>query len=239
MLLNMERNKVHYKHLIPFFYRKGKNGIQVANKMAHKRCSWNYTSLSTAYLWVISSMFIHMYFLYVLYIYISLFFYVFNMFLHIFFYAFIYFLYLCFVYVILLCSPTCIFTSVLTVLCIYIYISVIEIQYGILVFSTEIFFFLISRVLYAAYVRILLIMTMIVYDHSYQFEIILSFYKDILFFVFFIWLQYMLIFYLLYVYLLVFVYIDLYVCIFIFIFIYLYMYIYLFVYVYLLVFIYV
>lgn len=137
MLLNMERNKVHYKHLIPFFYRKGKNGIQVANKMAHKRCSWNYTSLSTAYLWVISSMFIHMYFLYILYIYISF--------------------------------------------------SVFLICFCILVFSTEIFFFLISRVLYAAYVRILLIMTMIVYDHSYQFEIILSFYKDILFFVFFLY----------------------------------------------------
>ena len=68
------------------------------------------------------------------------------------------------------------------------YISVIEIQYGILVFSTEIFFFLIPRVLYAAYVRIILIVTMIVYDHVYRFEIILLLYKDILFFVVFFFL---------------------------------------------------
>lgn len=187
MLLNMERNKVHYKHLIPFFYRKGKNGIQVANKMAHKRCSWNYTSLSTAYLWVISSMFIHMYFLYILYIYISF--------------------------------------------------SVFLICFCILVFSTEIFFFLISRVLYAAYVRILLIMTMIVYDHSYQFEIILSFYKDILFFVFFymitIYVNILLvicIFTCVCLYRFICMYIYIYIYTFICIFTYLYMYIYLFLY---------
>lgn len=116
MLLNMERNKVHYKHLIPFFYGKGKNGIQVANKMAHKRCGWNYTPLSTTYLWVISSIHIHMYFLYVLYIYIFMFVICFCIYFSMLLYIF--YIYV-FVYVILLCSPTCIFTSVLT-LCKYI-----------------------------------------------------------------------------------------------------------------------
>lgn len=117
----------------------------------------------------------------------------------------------------------------------YIYISVIEIHYGILVFSTEIFFFLITRVLYAAYVRIFLIMTTIVYDHSYQFEIILSLYKDILFFAFF----YMITMYVnillaiciltcvcLYRFICMYIYIYVFICIFT----YFYMYIYLFLY---------
>lgn len=150
-------------------------------------CSWNYTPLSTAYLCVTSSMFIHMYFLYVLYVYIL--FYVFTCI-----YAFIYFLYLCFCICYIVMFSNMYFYVCFNIMYIYFlrflctYISVIEIQYGILVFSTEIFFFLIPRVLYAAYVRIILIVTMIVYDHVYRFEIILLLYKDILFFVVFFFL---------------------------------------------------
>ena len=33
MPLNMEENKVHFRHLMLFFYRKGKNAIQAANKI--------------------------------------------------------------------------------------------------------------------------------------------------------------------------------------------------------------
>jgi len=33
MPLNMEENKVHFRHLMLFFYRKGKNIIQAANKI--------------------------------------------------------------------------------------------------------------------------------------------------------------------------------------------------------------
>jgi len=32
MPLNMEENKVHFRHLMFFFYRKGKNITQAANK---------------------------------------------------------------------------------------------------------------------------------------------------------------------------------------------------------------
>ena len=31
--LNMEKNKVHFRHLMLFFYRKGKNATQAANKI--------------------------------------------------------------------------------------------------------------------------------------------------------------------------------------------------------------
>ena len=31
--LNMEESKVHFKHLMLFFYRKGKNATQAANKI--------------------------------------------------------------------------------------------------------------------------------------------------------------------------------------------------------------
>jgi len=33
MPLNMEENKVHFRHLMLFFYRKGKNATQAANKI--------------------------------------------------------------------------------------------------------------------------------------------------------------------------------------------------------------
>jgi len=33
MPLNREENKVHFRHLMLFFYRKGKNATQAANKI--------------------------------------------------------------------------------------------------------------------------------------------------------------------------------------------------------------